>query len=240
MTLEIGNLKLTTMTVFCYKKITAPVRLGDIFKTAREARNLTIKEIAERLQIQSRYLQALEDSAFSKLPKAKVFRLAYVREYAKELGLPTDSAVEKFLAEAGLENTKVAHPRRAIKIWPFASVSIFIRNLVVITGAILFVVYLGWQVHGVLQPPRLTVYSPLDGYVSNQPSAMVQGETDRETQLTVNGQDIMVNQQGRFETKVDLTTGLNTLTISATKKHGKTTTIVRHLVVQQLGRVSLK
>jgi hypothetical protein len=43
----------------------------------------------------------------------------------------------------------------------------------------------------------------------------------------------MVNEQGHFETKVDLTTGLNTITILATKKHGKTTAITRHIVVKQ-------
>lgn len=44
---------------------------------------------------------------------------------------------------------------------------------------------------------------------------------------------IEVNDKGNFDVGLDLNQGLNTLTISATKKHGKTTTRIVNVIVKQ-------
>ncbi|KKW09342.1 MAG: Transcriptional regulator, XRE family [Candidatus Kaiserbacteria bacterium GW2011_GWA2_49_19] len=221
------------MSIFCYKNLALADRLGERLQKKRRGLQLTIAELARRTRIAPKHLSALEQSNFTELPKAKAFRLAYVREYATALSLKGDECVEQFTREDGLSDAPLIHPHRAIRGFPFASVSLFLRNALVLGGAALFAGYLLWQVRGVLEPPRLVVYSPIEGQVSRAPVALVQGETEPETRLTVNGQNIMVNDQGAFETKIDLSTGLNTIIITAEKKHGKTTAVTRHLVVQQ-------
>lgn len=219
------------------------MRLGDKFRQKRSDLQLDLDTIAQRTSIQKKYLQAIETGQYHLLPKAKAYRVAYIRQYAETVGLETRSAVEQFSHEDGLEDVPQVHPHRTIKLFPFSSLSIFFRNSVLIGGAFLFVLYLGWQVRGILQPPKLVVHAPVEGYILSTPTALVQGETDRETRLTVNGQDIMVNEAGQFESKIDLATGVNTIVITATKKHGKTKSVTRHLVVkpaQKDARVSLK
>jgi len=231
------------MSIFCIKKLAPCVRLGEKFRQKRADLQLDIETVAARTNIQKKYLLAIEEGLYRILPKAKTYRLAYVRQYAEAVGLDAKEAVQQFSHEDGLEDLTQVHPHRSIKIFPFASISIFFRNSVLIASVVLFMSYLGWQVHGILQPPRLMVYAPVEGYVLSHPAALVQGETDKETRLTVNGQDIMVNEAGQFEAKIDLATGVNTIVITATKKHGKTTSITRHLVVkpgQKDERVSLK
>ena len=66
----------------------------------------------------------------------------------------------------------------------------------------------------------------------SKPQTLIEGETEKETKLTVNGKDVMVNEAGRFSTEIDLNDGVNTIAVSVTKKHGKTTTITRHVVVR--------
>ena len=53
----------------------------------------------------------------------------------------------------------------------------------------------------------------------------------KECHLEANGQEIKVDENGKFNTTILLADGVNTLTLSTTKKHGKTTTLVRHVVV---------
>lgn len=221
------------MTVFCYKKLDATVRLGDRFRLQREALGLDIITASNRTHLATKYITAIEAGNFLQLPKARGYRLAYIREYATELGLPANDCLDQFSREDGLEDAQQIHPKRDIRWLPFSSISIFVRNIVFVGGALLFLGYLAWQIHGILQPPKLLVYSPLEGFVLGQPTTIVQGEAEKESRLTVNGQDVMVDEAGRFEAKIDLSTGVNTITIQATKKHGKTSTVVRHLVVKQ-------
>lgn len=119
----------------------------------------------------------------------------------------------------------------------------FARNALLLCIVLLFGGYLATQIRGILKPPKLMVYAPQDGHVVTELATVVQGETEAEARLTINGQGVVVDEAGRFETKVDLTEGVNTITILATRKHGKTTTVVRNLVVKTRSRtepVSLK
>lgn len=197
-----------------------------------EGKKLDEKTLAHLARIPEKYLQAIKNSKFDSLPKAKAHRLAYIRSIAKVLELPADECIVQFEKEAGLNNADLAHPLRSIRLFPFASISIFIRNLTVAGLVVLFAGYLVWQVRGILQPPYLAVFTPTEGNVVSAPRTTIEGETEKESRLTVNGQDIMVSEQGKFSTEIDLGNGVNTIQISATKKHGKTTTIVRHVVVR--------
>ena len=208
------------------------MRLGEKFIKASEEKKLDKKTLLQLTKIPAKYLTAIEEGAYDLLPKAKSHRLAYIRSLAKALEIPSDECIVQFEKEAGLNNADLAHPRRNIRWFPFASISIFLRNITMAGLVILFAGYLVWQVRGVLQPPYLAVFSPAEGNLVSSPRTTIQGETEKESRLTVNGQDIMVNEQGKFSTDIDLSNGVNTIQISATKKHGKTTTIVRHVVVR--------
>lgn len=220
------------MSIFCFKKLDSTKRLGTRLKEAREARGLTLTQVLQNTRIPLAYLEAIEAGKFSKLPKAIAFRRAYIKEYALAVGLTAESCAEQLISEAGLADVPTKHPHKHISFSPFASLSIALRNSLMIGAAALFAGYLLWQVKGVLQPPKLELFAPLEGEVINQLSMPLQGQTDPEVALSVNGDGIMVNEKGQFATTIDLAPGLNTLTIQALKKHGKTTTITRHVVAR--------
>lgn len=208
------------------------MRLGDKLREARREKSLELIDVSRITRIPEKYLEAIEVGTFTILPKAKAHRVAYVREYAKILKLEPEDCLYQFEKEAGLDDTLKSHPHQNIKIFPFASISIFLRNILVGAVALSFAGYLMWQVNGVLQPPKLSVFFPSEGYVTAVPHTTIEGETEKESKLTVNGQEVMVNEQGKFSTAIDLSNGVNTVQILATKKHGKTTTITRHIVVK--------
>ena len=59
---------------------------GSALRQAREARGLTLRELAQTTAIRRDYLEALENRALGDLPEA-TFARAYLRRYARELGL---------------------------------------------------------------------------------------------------------------------------------------------------------
>lgn len=206
--------------------------VGARLKKAREDRQLSMEEISAKTRIPMKYLEAIESGNFCLLPPAKAHRLAYIREYAGALELNPESFIFQFSREADMEHYKTVHPVGRLKIKSISSLSFIIKKAVIAVFVLGFLGYLVWQVNGILSPPKLTVFTPADGFVSGSLTTLVQGETEKEVQITVNGKEIMANDKGQFEAEVDLSNGVNTITISAIKKHGKTTTITRNVVVK--------
>lgn len=220
------------MSIFCIKKITPPVRLGQLLQEARLKTGFTLFSLEQKTRIAEKYLQAIEENNFSALPPARAYRLAYIREFSNAVNYNSEKAAYQFIKENGLGDIKTVHPQSGIKKIQLHLTSWLVRSILIIGIIVIFVGYLAWQVKGVLTPPTLQVYSPIEGAIINQTEIIIEGETEKETQLTINGQEARVNEQGKFSTTLNLSIGVNTLTITATKKHGKTITIIRHVVVK--------
>ena len=80
-------------------------------------------------------------------------------------------------------------------------------------------------------PPVLNVTSPDDGLITNKSTVVVAGTTNDSTSspvtLTVNGDKVSVGSDGSFSKTVTLSEGENTITVKATDKAGKVSTVTR-------------
>jgi hypothetical protein len=80
-------------------------------------------------------------------------------------------------------------------------------------------------------PPVLTVTNPTEGLVTNKSTVTVTGTTNDVTSspvtLTINGETTTVNSDGSFSKVVNLTSGINTITIVSTDSAGKSSTVTR-------------
>jgi len=77
-------------------------RFGATLKQAREARKLSLEDVALATKIGVRFLKALEDEDFAKLPGG-VFNKSFTRAYARELELNEEEAVAGYLKASGSE-----------------------------------------------------------------------------------------------------------------------------------------
>jgi cytoskeleton protein RodZ len=73
---------------------------GETLRRERELRGVELREIADATKISVRFLQALEQDRIEVLPGG-VFRRAFVREYARYLGLDEERFVSEFLFSHG-------------------------------------------------------------------------------------------------------------------------------------------
>ena len=70
---------------------------GNKFRKAREAKNISLDDVANVTKIGTRMLKAIEDEHFDQLPGG-VFNKGFIRAYAKHLGIDDNEAVNEYLA----------------------------------------------------------------------------------------------------------------------------------------------
>ncbi|WP_395648354.1 helix-turn-helix domain-containing protein [Terricaulis sp.] len=102
-------------------------RAGRKLTEARRQLGLSIEEVADRIRVRREFLQALEDMNVKLLP-GKAYALAFLRSYAKALGMDEKAIVDQFQDECALSREDATpqirnpsskpHPERP---WLFAA-----------------------------------------------------------------------------------------------------------------------
>ena len=82
------------------------------------------------------------------------------------------------------------------------------------------------------EAPTLIVELPIDRMVTDQRVIEIVGTTEPETVIKVNGQQILIDAEGRFAESLALQDGTNVIEITAQKKHSRTAHVVRTVVVR--------
>lgn len=82
--------KVTTIELMPAKPLIWP---GQRLRHAREALNLSQRDVARQLRLNVNLIQALEDNIEADLP-GKTYLLGYLRSYARLLNLPADEIIE--------------------------------------------------------------------------------------------------------------------------------------------------
>lgn len=69
--------------------------VGEILKNTREAKGITIEQVAEATSIRVLYLEAIESEQFNQVP-GEVYLKGFIRNYANYIGLNGPAMVEKY------------------------------------------------------------------------------------------------------------------------------------------------
>src|ERR1051325_3786222 len=95
--------------------------IGESLRRERRRRNLELDQISQELRISSRFLEAIEEEQFEKLP-AGVFAKSFVRQYARYLDLDE----EEFASEVQriLEPPAPAPEDSAPRVAPIADIHV--------------------------------------------------------------------------------------------------------------------
>src|SRR5919109_3458956 len=66
--------------------------VGELLRRERELRHISLDDVAERTKINRRYLEAIEESRYDRLP-GETFVRGFIRSYAKAVGLDADETM---------------------------------------------------------------------------------------------------------------------------------------------------
>lgn len=217
---------------FTKKELTPPERVCFRLRALRQEKKVSLEEMERKTKISKKYLQALEECRFRDVPFASVYQKNFVRSYVDALGVDPEPFLRQYIIEETVKEDKKPNVEQEKEIrrsrwYVFPS---FLRFILIAIPALILIGYLGWQVRRIVTPPTLTIYSPVEGFITQNNTLVVQGETEPEAQVSINGQEIRNSEKGQFKEEISLSVGVNTLEITVKKKHGKTTTEVRHVV----------
>ncbi len=227
------------MSAFQKKKLDAPARVCLRLKEARQSAGISLETLSAQTKISKKYLLALEDCRFDEIPYGPTYQKHFIRSYAEALELPADAILAQFVAEEDMTEPINAKPYTVSKQW-FRNIPGVIKNAGIAVGVVATVAYLGWQINSMITPPELFVYSPVDGYVTASPIIMIHGQTSAIARVYLNGQELPTNGSGRFEQELTLSPGINAISLSAQKRHGKKTELTRHVIVKTTDKFSLR
>ena len=85
------------------------VTVGQRLREAREAKGLSVEDIAAQTRIPTRHLSSLETSDWDKLPAA-TYSIGFAKNYAGAVGLDRNEIGEQLRAEMGGARAVYAHP----------------------------------------------------------------------------------------------------------------------------------
>jgi transcriptional regulator with XRE-family HTH domain len=210
--------------------------VAEKLRSARQARKLKLSAVAEKLNIREKYLAALEKSQYNKLPQG-VYGKNFLREYAIFLKLDHKKLSEDFdheLALAGerLSRKKIFSNQKAKKIY-FLAIPKIIRGIFIFFIALAGFLYLWHALSLVAAPPHLEIFYPPENFITNSLKIEIKGKTDLEALVSINNESVLADAAGNFSQEIDLKTGINTITISASKKYGRKNLVKRQILVRE-------
>ena len=217
---------------FKQKPIAPSKRVCLRLKEERQRLGVSLETLSEKTKISVKQLRALEECRFKELPSATIYQKNFVKKYVEALKINSAPFLDQYQQEEEIKK-EIKHPHKVIKYNFFSHLPIIMRVMIIGLVVLLLIGYFGWQVKNIVDPPRLYIFTPLDGVVVSEQTIIVQGETDKEVAVDINGKDVMNSEDGKFKEEIDLKVGVNTITITAKKKHGKTTVETRRVVYRE-------
>ena len=136
---------------------------GGSLKAAREARNLTQSDVAAKLKLTARQIEALEQEDFDHLP-SEVFVRGFVRNYARLVGIEPDSLIAPVDAQAEVSETITA-PNAGLTVGSSGIRIWLVYPVIALTFFLLLVVALYyWLRQGedalITTPPAISLSDP--------------------------------------------------------------------------------
>jgi cytoskeletal protein RodZ len=231
------------MTAFNSKKLDSHSNLGEDLKKRREEMDFSLEQVGREINVASKYLGALEKGDYQKLP-GDIYVRNFIKSYTHFLKLDSEKFLEQYADEQAISQAVSSRCQTAehwFKIFArrfFGWITPTIIRRLAFAGVIFIILgYLGFKAMAFMETPKLVIDSPQDNIQIDQPTIIVNGSTEPETTVTINDQQINVDESGKFSKDVALQDGVNSIKIVASKglctqtdDPNKVTTVYRTVV----------
>ena len=218
------------MNAFIPKRIYPEESWGEKLRQARLAKSIRLEDVSRRLHIRQEYLNYLEEERLDRLP-AGLYGKSFFREYAAFLGIKDKGLLETVEARLTAGNQADPFSQKMIKKSQFLVLPKIIRNLAAALAVCLCLLYLLFYFKKIVSPPELAIVSPANNLATSSLTFVIEGRTDKEAEVRINGELVLNNHAGAFSQMVNLKRGMNEITITAKKKYSREKTINRQILV---------
>ncbi len=195
--------------------------LGEILTSARKEKKLSIQDIAQATRIEARYIKALENDKFQKLPPP-TFVKGFIRNYAIQVDVPPEELIAVFRRDYSSTKNTTLEKESTSNIKQKSSIISSTGWKLVATGIIAFFGYLAFQYRALVVPPPLSITQPEANSVIVSP-VIIEGKTSPDSSIMINqNTHIKPDSSGIFFTQINLSPGEYELEIKSTNRFSRT------------------
>ena len=206
--------------------------LDKILKNIRLSKNLTVKELSDRILISIDNIRILESSDFLSLLSSKNINI-FLKKYSKFFDLDFGK-LKKYIFVVDNDSNSVFYKKVFIKkLNQNFSFFGFMKVFTVFAVFILLFFYIGVEVKNRYNKPELFVYSPFDNYNTENKDIAIKGKTVKNTNVNINGDFVLLDQFGNFSKDILLNEGLNVIRITAAKDNGEENVVVKRIILEK-------
>lgn len=195
---------------FKTKEIRGTQTVADRLKTARKKHKLSLEDAERDTKIRLRYLQAFEESRYSKLP-SEVHALGFLRRYGEYLNLDNDEIGDLYKIEWQAYKSKgeseSGNDFSPNKVRGQSNFVITPKTIAIITVILLILGlfgYVWWAVKKFSAPPKLTITQPTNETTITGDVVTVKGQTDIGAYVLINNVPVKVGADGSFVQDVNI------------------------------------
>ena len=202
--------------------------LGELLRMERERIGLSAERAAEILKLKKEFIVNLENDNYDSLPP-DVYTRGALKHYAKLLDLDEEKTMEFYeeqrkLMEMEKSAARVPTTKKKDKGSPrFVITPEILFALISFAVLVAVALYFLSELGNFSKPPRLDVAKPVENETVVEEKIVIEGVTDGDAALEINGQKINPGKQGSFSTEVVLMKGINEIILKADNKFGKST-----------------
>ncbi len=205
---------------------------GDL-ATRRLSRGLTVNEVAIAIRVSVSHVFAIEEGRFEDLP-GSIYARQYIKSYADLMDLDANELLEAYSIKTKVVNEKQEKFLKSLPTGATRHVApgVMIRRFFIFGGLILAGTILLWQAISIIIAPKLDISSPEPRLVTASKEIEVHGVTVSGARATINGQPVLVDENGAFSKHVTLSGGVNILRIEARTRYSRTAVLERQIFVR--------
>ena len=199
---------------FKNKRVTQADNLGDKLKEARTDLGVSLKRVGKDLDIAPKYLEAMENNQLAVLPGAPYLK-NFLRLYCKYLHLDFDD-YWSLIKNNNYSDESPKVEKKYLQSWPK-----LIRGSLGMLVAVAILIFLIIKIERIFAPPNLEIIQPQDGLITEDRRLEVVGRSEKEVEIVINNENVLVDSDGGFQASIDLQKGYNLIKITASKRYGR-------------------
>lgn len=199
--------------------------LGEYLLEVRNQFGFTLEEVSQKTGIYEKFIHYIETGKYHLLPPG-VYVLGFLKKLAQIYNISAESLLEQYRKERGIVEHQASEKLAGEKTWKawFSRITIT-PKLITVTGSIavgaIAFLYIVFQVFAINKTPALAISEPKNDAVISGSSVNVVGTTEPGITVSINGQNVFVDQSGDFHTTIGVAPGQKELKIEAANKFGK-------------------
>lgn len=199
--------------------------LGEYLLEVRHQFGYTLEEVSQKTGIYEKFIHYIETGKYHLLPPG-VYVLGFLKKLAQVYNISCEDLLAQYRKERGIVEHQASEKLAGQKNWKewFKKITITPKLLTVsgsvAVGAIAFL-YIVFQVFAINKTPDLVISEPQNDAVINGTSINVAGTTEPGITVSINGQNVFVDPDGKFRTTIGVAPGQKELKIEAANKFGK-------------------